>query len=31
MNVYDHPISALTLLGQGDLRNNAIEFALRQA
>ncbi len=31
MNGYDHPFSALTLPGQGELRNKDLEFALRQA
>jgi len=29
MNVYDHRFSALTLPGQGKLRNKEPEFALR--
>jgi len=31
MNVYEHRFSALTLPGQGQLRNKEPEFALRQA
>jgi len=31
MNVYERRFSALTLPGQGELRNKEIEFALRQA